>query len=154
MCGCLLHTFPLGTWPKTQASALTGNETNDPLVCRPVLNPLSHTNQVAILIFNPGKQSRTISCIWLSYFFSFLYFRISHYLHPTTTLIPSPSLITKFLMISLVFFIGYPVVYSWYFCISWLKLNIFWHEYYTEGLCIFHYIILGGEVKIFNFIIA
>ena len=35
----------LGTWPKTQACAVTGNQTRDPLVLRPVLNPLSHTSQ-------------------------------------------------------------------------------------------------------------
>ena len=34
-----------GTWPATQACALTGNRTGDPLVHRPVLNPLSHTSQ-------------------------------------------------------------------------------------------------------------
>ena len=45
MCGCLLHVPPLGTWPATQACALTGNRTRDPLLCRPALNPLSHTNQ-------------------------------------------------------------------------------------------------------------
>ena len=38
---CLL----LGTWPATQACALTGNQTGDPLVCRPALNPLSQTSQ-------------------------------------------------------------------------------------------------------------
>ena len=39
-------THPLlGTWPATQACALTGNRTNDPLVCRPALNPLSHMSQ-------------------------------------------------------------------------------------------------------------
>ena len=37
---CLL----LGTWPATQACALTGNRT-DPLFCRPVLSPLSCTSQ-------------------------------------------------------------------------------------------------------------
>ena len=31
----------LGTWPTTQACALTGNQTNDPFICRPALNPLS-----------------------------------------------------------------------------------------------------------------
>ena len=42
----LLLTRPLlGTWPATQACALTGNRTGDPLVRRPVLNPLSHTSQ-------------------------------------------------------------------------------------------------------------
>ena len=34
----------LGTWPATQACALTGNGTCDPSVCSPVLNPLSRTS--------------------------------------------------------------------------------------------------------------
>ena len=34
----------LGTCPTTQACALTGNGTGDPLVCRPALNPLSYTS--------------------------------------------------------------------------------------------------------------
>ena len=34
-----------GTWPATQAFTLTGNRTQDPLVHRPALNPLGHTNQ-------------------------------------------------------------------------------------------------------------
>ena len=39
-------TYPLlGTWPTTQAHALTGNRTGNPLVHRLVLNPLSHTSQ-------------------------------------------------------------------------------------------------------------
>ena len=35
----------LGTWPTTQACALSGNRTGDLLVCRLTLNPLSHTSQ-------------------------------------------------------------------------------------------------------------
>ena len=35
----------LETWPTTQACALTGNRTSDPMVHRPALNPLSHTSQ-------------------------------------------------------------------------------------------------------------
>ena len=35
----------LGTWPTTQACALTRNLTNDLSVCRLTLNPLSHTSQ-------------------------------------------------------------------------------------------------------------
>ena len=35
----------LETWPATQACALTGNPTGNPLVGRPTLNPLSHTSQ-------------------------------------------------------------------------------------------------------------
>ena len=42
----LPFTHPLrGTWPTTQACALTGNQTGDPLVRRLALNPLSHTSQ-------------------------------------------------------------------------------------------------------------
>ena len=33
------------TWPTTQACALLGNRTSDPLVLRTVLKPLSHTSQ-------------------------------------------------------------------------------------------------------------
>ena len=35
----------LGTWPTTQACALTRNPTCDPLVCSLSLSPLSHTRQ-------------------------------------------------------------------------------------------------------------
>ena len=40
----LVRLLP-GTWPTTQACALTGNRTSDLLVFRPALNPLSHTSQ-------------------------------------------------------------------------------------------------------------
>ena len=43
---CLPLVRPqLDTWPATQAYALTRNRTGNPLVCRPVLSPLSHTSQ-------------------------------------------------------------------------------------------------------------
>ena len=42
---------PLGTWPATQACALTGNRTSGPLVHRLVLNPLSHTSQGCNMVF-------------------------------------------------------------------------------------------------------
>ena len=35
----------LGTWPTTQACALTGNQTGNPLVHRPKLKPLSYISQ-------------------------------------------------------------------------------------------------------------
>ena len=35
----------LGAWPATQACALPGNRSSDPLVLRLILNPLSHTSQ-------------------------------------------------------------------------------------------------------------
>ena len=40
---------PLGTQPITQACALTGNRTSNPLVLRPALNPLSCTSQGSFL---------------------------------------------------------------------------------------------------------
>ena len=42
MCDCL-SCAPY--WPATQACALTGTQTSDPLVCRQGLNPLNHTSQ-------------------------------------------------------------------------------------------------------------
>ena len=50
----LMHP-QLGTWPATQACALTGSQTSDPLVHRPALNSLSHTSQGSfpfLLFFN------------------------------------------------------------------------------------------------------
>ena len=50
MCERYTDRLPLArpqpeTWPVTQACALTGNQTSDLSVLRPVLNPLSHTSQ-------------------------------------------------------------------------------------------------------------
>ena len=50
MCKKYIDQLPLtcsqpGTRPTTQACALTGNRTSDPLVCRPALSPLSHSSQ-------------------------------------------------------------------------------------------------------------
>ena len=47
----LIYPQP-GTWPTTQACALTGNRTSDLSVCRPVLNPVSHTSQGSNYNFN------------------------------------------------------------------------------------------------------
>ena len=56
MCGPLL-----GTWPATQASALTGNQTCDPLLHRLVLNPLSHTSQGCILAQRHARGHKIFS---------------------------------------------------------------------------------------------
>ena len=54
----LPHTHPqLGTWPATQACALTGNQMGDPLICRPALNPLNHTSQSLIYILKSDFAS-------------------------------------------------------------------------------------------------
>ena len=45
ICQLPLVRDPIGDRPATQACARTGNQTSDPLVHRPALNPLSHTSQ-------------------------------------------------------------------------------------------------------------
>ena len=50
----------MGTWPTTQACALTGNRTVNPFVCRPALHPLSHTSQSSSEIFI-GIKSTSIN---------------------------------------------------------------------------------------------
>ena len=56
------HTPPTGTWPVTQACALTGNQTSDILVCRTMLNPLSHTSQGSSVDLNDvSTYCQTIS---------------------------------------------------------------------------------------------
>ena len=52
----------LGTWPATQACTLNGNWTGNTLICRPELNPLSHTSQGHGLLCNPVNIA-TIACI-------------------------------------------------------------------------------------------
>ena len=44
-CVVASHIPLLVTWPTTQACAPTDNQTNDPVVLRPALNPLSHISQ-------------------------------------------------------------------------------------------------------------
>ena len=46
----LMHPL-LGTCPTTQACALTGNQTSDPLFHKPALSPLNHTSQDIMLKF-------------------------------------------------------------------------------------------------------
>ena len=50
-----------GTWPVTQASAQAGNRTGEPLVCRPALNPLSHTSQGNIVSYLKKKLCQSLS---------------------------------------------------------------------------------------------
>ena len=59
----LMHP-QLGTWPATQACALTGNRTSDPLLLRLVLNPLNHTCQGQSFLFVTPVE---ISQIFLNY---------------------------------------------------------------------------------------
>ena len=60
-----LACLPLGTWPATQACALTGNWTGNPLVCEPSFNPLSHTKQGIFLnIYSNKKKCKSGSHLW------------------------------------------------------------------------------------------
>ena len=57
----LLFVCPLlGPWPATQACALTGNQTGDPLVFRQALNPLSHTSRGWVHFFSKGMWPRLL----------------------------------------------------------------------------------------------
>ena len=57
---------PTGTWLATQACALTGNWTSNPLVHRPALNPLSHTSQGCFHIYKQAKTHLrvTFPCVF------------------------------------------------------------------------------------------
>ena len=50
-CEVVSHALPTGEVPATQACALTGNWTSDPLVHRLALSPLSQTSQGYFIIF-------------------------------------------------------------------------------------------------------
>ena len=63
----VLLTHPLlGTWPATQACALTGNRTRNPLLHKPALNPLSHSSHGRKVILNEIllSQFQMISSCW------------------------------------------------------------------------------------------
>ena len=54
----------LGTWPTTQACALTGNQTSSPLAGRPMLNPQSHISQGQTHSFlNNFKFQNSFKCV-------------------------------------------------------------------------------------------
>ena len=64
--GCLSHTPQLGTEPATQACALTGNPTCDPLVCEMMPNQLGYTGPGYILAF---KKFRSIIHLEVSFMY-------------------------------------------------------------------------------------
>ena len=62
--GALPLACPLpGTWPTIQACVLTGSQTGDLPVCRPALNPLSHTSQGKFVIFVIKFMSKNFTFI-------------------------------------------------------------------------------------------
>ena len=62
MCGCFSRAPYWGTWPVTQACALTGNQTSDLLVHRPMLNPLSHTSWGKTGLWVLGRKTTELKC--------------------------------------------------------------------------------------------
>ena len=74
-CVVVFHVPSLGTWPTSQACALTRNRTGDPLVHRLVLSPLSHTSQDANAVGLDGFLS---SLPWEVWFFN-LWIQASRY---------------------------------------------------------------------------
>ena len=85
MCERHIDRLPLarpqmGTWPATQACALTGNRTSDLLVHRPALNPLRHTSQGKLALlkialsnsFLPAHRKATGFCMQILYLAAFL----------------------------------------------------------------------------------
>ena len=82
-------THPLvGTLPATQACFLTGNWTSDPLVCRPALNPLSHTNQGQTFLITGMEEvlQETGSLVQYSQTFCQKYFLFFFFLITVVTL--------------------------------------------------------------------
>ena len=72
----------LGTWPATQACALTRNRTGDPWIPRPLLNPQNHTSQGSLHFLNKLHSivmycSFSVLLNFTHYFCIFIYYHCS-----------------------------------------------------------------------------
>ena len=54
---------PLGPWPASQACALIGDRTGNPLIHRPTLYPLSYTSQGMSSLYLKENSALTVICI-------------------------------------------------------------------------------------------
>ena len=70
---------PLGTWPTTQACALTGNQTSDPFICRLALKHWATPARVYCLIFMHVFSSHPFYSMECLYEFDHLKFEIISY---------------------------------------------------------------------------
>ena len=72
----------LGTWPSTEACALTGKWTGDHLVQRLALNPLSHTSQGSeVSVYSPTNNEWGAPLFFLGWIiFLCVYVCVSHIL--------------------------------------------------------------------------
>ena len=96
-----LMLSPLGTWPATQACALTRNLTGDLPVHRPALNPLSCTSQGCFSVFLQwntcviicivlNSRSRT-SSITLVFEIALEFYNFAYLLYGISLIIPTTS---------------------------------------------------------------
>ena len=96
MCGCFLRAHHWGPSPATQACALTGDRTGDPLVHRLALNPLSNTSQGKRFTFyscSPYPFLLPITIYFKNSFFFPLNDIHTYYIHTYTHMYLDPSLL-------------------------------------------------------------
>ena len=94
----------LGTQPTSQACALTGNQTSDPLVSRLALNPLSHTSWISNLLLWPPFPR---------FFLTICFFPLFFTMHLKTLV---PMLINNFISSKFpsTCFCGYLTINTWF----------------------------------------
>ena len=103
----------LGTWSTTQACALTGNRTGDPLVRRLALSPLSHTSQDSHPYFKCQWPIMSSSWPGTSYVTSY----------------PAPPLMCYFCQFPSIFYLLSAAVFS-------QSKSFQWHR--ASGFCLSH----------------
>ena len=91
-CLPLAHPWP-GTWPATQACALTGNQTSNLSVHRPMLNPLNHSSQGSVgtvlkknifltfFLFSKNFLNTTVFLIYTRYFSTLVVLNVKYLLN-------------------------------------------------------------------------
>ena len=131
----LAHSL-LGTWPTTQACALTGNQTHHPLGHRPAFNPLSHTSQAERYIFKLFPLCSD--------------YRISFNLALTSfssdiSILLSPS--TEFFTSVVVFFGS--KIYIWYLFISSVSFPETLSSFYFKSIHLYLEYFSNGYFKVF-----
>ena len=67
----------LGTWPTTQACALTRNRTSNPLILRLALSPLSHTSQGINMLLERLSGKVKVNCLLFSVYYEKCYNTLS-----------------------------------------------------------------------------
>ena len=69
----------LVTWPTTQACAMIGSQTSNPLILTPALNPLSHTSQgTFVTVFNSDMRNTTNVSLQIAFSLARLYLLVPY----------------------------------------------------------------------------